>query len=121
MSPGVWVAAAALGGVGAILRFVLDGAVSSWIGRDFPYGTFVVNVTGALLLGLAVGAGLRGDEGLLVGSATIGSYTTFSTWSLETHRLVEEGELARAFANLGVSLVVGLGAVALGRALGGQL
>lgn len=121
MSALAWVAAAALGGGGAILRFVLDGVVASRVGRDFPSGTFAVNVTGALLLGLIVGAAVRGDGAVLVGTAAIGSYTTFSTWMLETHRLAEEGELGNAFANVVVSLAIGLAAAALGRTLGGHL
>jgi CrcB protein len=121
VSPVAWVAAAALGGIGAILRFRLDGAVTSRAGRDFPYGTLAVNVTGAVLLGLMVGLALRGDAAVLIGTAAIGSYTTFSTWMLETQRLVEEGEVANAFANAGVSLALGIAAVALGRWLGAGL
>ena len=121
MSAWVWIAAAALGGCGAILRFVLDGVVALRVGRDFPFGTLVVNVSGSMLLGLVVGAAVQGNDAVLVGTATIGSYTTFSTWMLETHRLVEEGELANAFANVAVSFVLGVAAAALGRHLGGLL
>jgi CrcB protein len=121
MSAPVWIGAAALGGCGAILRFLLDGAVASRVGRDFPYGTLAVNLTGTILLGLVVGAAVHGDEAVLVGSAAIGSYTTFSTWMLETHRLAEEGEVATAFANASASVALGLGAVALGRLLGAHL
>jgi CrcB protein len=121
VSPVAWVAAAALGGLGAILRFVLDGAVATRAGRDFPYGTLAVNITGAVLLGLMVGLAVHGDEAVLIGTATIGSYTTFSTWMLETQRLVEEGEVANAFANASVSLALGIAAVALGRWLGAGL
>jgi CrcB protein len=110
-----------LGGAGAILRFLVDRAVARRAGRDFPYGTLVVNLSGAVLLGLVAGAALDGDDAILIGTATIGSYTTFSTWMLETQRLAEDGQLAAAFANLAISLVAGLGAVALGRALGGLL
>ena len=117
----VWVAAGLLGGLGAILRFALDAAVASRAGRDFPYGTFVVNITGSVLLGLVVGTALTGDAATLIGGATIGSYTTFSTWMIESHRLAEEGELRRAFANVAVSLAAGLAAAALGRMLGGQV
>jgi CrcB protein len=84
-------------------------------------GTFVVNMSGAAILGLLVGLGLSGDGLLLAGTATVGSYTTFSTWMLESQRLVEDGELAIAAGNVVLSLVVGLGAVALGRFIGGHL
>ncbi len=121
MSALAWVGAAVLGGCGAILRFLLDSAVSARATSAFPYGTFVVNISGAVLLGLVVGAALGGDEAILIGTATIGSYTTFSTWMFETHRLVEQGDVARAFANAAVSLAVGLCAVYVGRVLGGAL
>lgn len=121
MSALAWVAVAALGGVGALLRFVVDGIVASRVGRDFPVGTLAVNVSGAVALGLLVGLAFHGDLLVLVGTAMLGSYTTFSTWMLETHRLVEEGELRNAARNALVSLVVGLGAAALGRTIGTHL
>jgi CrcB protein len=116
-----WAGVAVLGGLGALLRFLLDGVVASRAGRDFPFGTLVVNASGALLLGLLAGVALRGDALVLAGGATLGSFTTFSTWMLETQRLVEEGALPNAAANALVSFAVGLGAVALGRLIGGQL
>jgi CrcB protein len=121
MSAPVWIAVGLLGGVGALLRYFVDGLIVAQLGRDFPLGTFVVNMTGAAVLGLLVGLGLRGDRLLLAGTATIGSYTTFSTWMLESQRLVEDGEFAIAAGNVLVSLGAGLGAVALGRFIGTQL
>jgi fluoride exporter len=121
MSVVVWITAAGLGGVGAILRFVLDGAVSRRIAHQFPYGTLVVNLSGSLILGLITGLAVTGDAATLIGAATIGSFTTFSTWMLESQRLTEEGEMPRAFANLAVSLVLGLLAAALGRSIGAHL
>lgn len=64
---------------------------------------------------------LEGDGYLLAGTATLGSYTTFSTWMFETHRLGEAGESGLLWVNVLLSLVVGLGAAALGRAIGGML
>jgi fluoride exporter len=121
MSVGVWTGIGLLGGAGALLRFLVDGLLAGRLGRDFPLGTFVVNMSGAAVLGLLVGLGLTGDGLLLAGTATLGSYTTFSTWMLESQRLVEDGELAIAAGNVLLSLVVGLGAVALGRFIGGHL
>jgi CrcB protein len=121
VSLATWVAAGVLGGAGALLRFLVDGAVSQKMARDFPYGTLVVNLSGAVALGFTTGLALSGDQAVLVGSATIGAYTTFSTWMLETHRLAEEGELAHAFLNLSISLLLGLAAAALGRTIGAQL
>ena len=117
----VWIGVGALGGAGAILRFVLDAVVESRAGRSLPLGTFAVNITGALALGALVGAAVHGDALLLAGTATIGSYTTFSTWMLETQRLGEDGERAALALNVVVSLACGLGAVALGRLLGQTL
>ena len=114
----VWTGVALLGGVGALLRFALDGAISERAGSEFPWGTLAVNLSGAFVLGLLAGFALHGDALLLAGTAVLGSYTTFSTWMLEAHRLGEEGELPLALLNIGVSLVVGLGAVALGRLIG---
>ena len=121
MSGLAWVGVALLGGVGALLRFLLDGLVSARYGRDFPVGTLVVNASGAFMLGLLVGAAVGGDAFVLAGSATLGSYTTFSTWMLETHRLVEDGQLCEATANVVISVAIGLAGAALGRTLGGAL
>jgi CrcB protein len=121
VSIGVWIAVGLLGGIGALGRFFVDGLVAGRLGLDFPLGTFLVNLSGAAVLGLLVGVGLIGDQLLLAGTATIGSYTTFSTWMLESQRLVEDGELAIAAGNLLLSLLIGLGAVALGRFIGGHL
>jgi CrcB protein len=118
MSAGLWIGVALLGGVGALGRFLLDTLISSHTSKDFPYGTLAVNATGALLLGLITGLALPADALLLAGSATLGAYTTFSTWMLETHRLAEDGEIRLAAANVLISLIVGVGAAALGRAIG---
>ena len=121
MSAITWVGVALLGGAGAIARFLFDGIVSSRAGRELPFGTFAVNISGALVLGLLSGLALTGDALVLAGTATIGAYTTFSTWMFETQRLVEEGELAGAVGNALVSVAVGIGAIALGRLIGTHL
>jgi fluoride exporter len=115
----LWLAVGVLGGLGALARFVVDGAVGSRAPGRFPLGTLVVNLSGALLLGLLAGLALTGDALLLAGTAVLGSYTTFSTWMFETHRLGEDGEGRVAIANVVLSLVLGVGAAALGRAIGG--
>lgn len=121
MSAAVWIGVAVLGGLGAIARFALDGLIASRYGRGFPVGTLAVNASGALALGLLVGLSVRGDAHLLAATAALGSYTTFSTWMLETHRLGEEGQGRAMLANLALSAAIGLGAVALGRAIGAGL
>jgi CrcB protein len=118
MTPWVWLGVGLLGGVGALGRFLLDAAVSVRGPGRFPLGTLAVNASGALLLGLLVGLGVGGHGMLLAGVATLGSYTTFSTWMLESHRLGEDGELRLAAANLAGSLLAGRAAGAAGWALG---
>jgi fluoride exporter len=117
----VWTGVALLGGVGALLRFVVDGAIAERAGSEFPWGTMAVNLSGSLLLGLLAGLALHGDALLLAGTAVLGSYTTFSTWMFETHRLAEEGDPWAAVFNVVLSLALGIGAAALGRTIGGAL
>jgi fluoride exporter len=117
----LWVAVALIGGTGSVVRFLADGAVSAVAGRDFPVGTLAVNVSGAVILGLLTGLALSHDAALLAGTAAVCSYTTFSTWMLETERLAEERQRRKVLANIVVSLVLGVGAAALGKLIGAQL
>lgn len=121
MSLGAVLAVGLVGGVGAIVRFLLDGAVANRAGRSFPWGTLVVNLTGSLLVGVLAGAALDEAEYRLAGTGLLGAFTTFSTWALESHRLGEDGELRLGAANFAVSLVLGIAAVWSGRHLGGVL
>jgi fluoride exporter len=117
----VWVGVGLIGGAGSVARFLADSVVASAAGRDFPLGTFAVNVSGAVILGLITGLALGHDQALLAGTAAVGSYTTFSTWMLETQRLVEERQHAKAAVNVIASLAAGVAAAALGRLIGLQL
>jgi CrcB protein len=121
MSFWIWAVIAGLGGIGAVARFLVDGAISQRVGRDFPFGTLVVNLSGAFVLGLVTGLALEGTALLFAGTATIGSYTTFSTWMLETHRLGEDGDTRAAAINVILSVVAGVGVAAVGRTIGGHL
>jgi CrcB protein len=121
VSAEAWIGVALLGSIGSIARFLLDKSVSSQISSSFPLGTLAVNASGALVLGLLSGLALSGEALVLAGTATIGSYTTFSTWMFETHRLGEDGQLPGATLNVIVSVIVGLSAAALGRWIGGDL
>ena len=118
MSPLVWVAAGLLGGLGALARFLLDAVVDERFTGGFPWGTFAVNISGALALGLLAGAALHGNALVLAGTATLGSYTTFSTWMLETDRSVEDDRVTLAVLNIALTLAVGIGAAELGRVVG---
>jgi CrcB protein len=117
----VWTGVVLLGGVGAVLRFLVDRAVSARNGKAFPYGTLVVNLSGALILGVLTGLALDGHAALLAWTATIGSYTTFSTWMLETQRLGEDRQVTGLTANIVVSLVAGIAVAALGWLIGSVL
>jgi fluoride exporter len=121
MSALVLLGVGALGGLGAIARFALDGTVASRLGRAFPWGTLAVNLTGAFALGLLVGAALEGDAYRLAGTGLIGAYTTFSTWAFESHRLGEDGQGSAAALNFAVSLGLGVAAAWLGRHVGASL
>ena len=121
MSILIWTGVVLIGGAGSVLRFLADGLVGSAAGRDFPLGTLAVNISGAVLLGLITGLALGHDQALLAGTAAVGSYTTFSTWMLETQRLGEERQTGKAMANVIVSLVLGIAAAALGRLIGAHL
>ncbi|MEU8696547.1 fluoride efflux transporter CrcB [Streptomyces sp. NPDC048680] len=104
--------------VGAPLRYLTDRAVQSRHDTVFPWGTFTVNVTGCLVLGLLTGAVTAGAASshvqLLLGTGLCGALTTYSTFSYETLRLAEDGARFYAAANVVASVVAGLGAVFVG-------
>jgi CrcB protein len=118
MSGPLWIAVAALGATGAVARLLLEDVVSSKLSIAFPVGTLAVNLSGTLVLGLLAGVALTGNALVLAGGAAIGSYTTFSTWMLETHSLAEDGRRTAAVANVLVSIAAGIGAAVLGQAIG---
>jgi CrcB protein len=110
-----------VGGAGALARFLLDGWVSGRLGREFPFGTLAVNVSGAFALGVLAGEALHGDGYELAGVGFLGAFTTFSTWMFESQRLEEDGRLGMGALNVFVSLAAGLLAVWAGRELGAAL
>jgi CrcB protein len=117
----IWIGVGILGGCGALARFGLTLLVADRLHPHLPLGTMAVNVSGAFFIGLLAGASLDGDARLLLGAGAIGSYTTFSTWVLETQRIDEAGKRRLAVVNLVLSIALGLGAAALGRVLGDHL
>lgn len=101
---------ALLGALGCLARYFLSGWVYALLGRGFPYGTFAVNIVGAFLIGLIMEFSIRSAlvPPMLRTALTIGflgGLTTFSTFSFETFRLLEEGSLLTAFSNILVSVV----------------
>jgi CrcB protein len=121
MSVPAWIAVGLLGGIAAAARFLIDAEIHRRTDHSFPVGIFAVNVSGAFALGLVAGAALHGQALVIVAGGGIGSFTTFSTWILDAHRLGQAGLLRLAWLNVGLSLAVGFGAVALGHWLGGAL
>jgi CrcB protein len=116
-----WVAVAFIGGGASTLRFLVDRLIASRVRTSLPIGTLTVNVTGSLALGILSGLTVGPTVSLLAGTAAVGSYTTFSTWMLETQRLSEERQHRVAVANLVISVALGLSAAALGRVMGANL
>ncbi|MEU3096123.1 fluoride efflux transporter CrcB [Streptomyces sp. NPDC006967] len=110
---------------GAPLRYLTDRAVQSRHDSVFPWGTFTVNVTGSLVLGLLTGAAAAGAADsrlqLLLGTGLCGALTTYSTFSYETLRLAETGARGYAAANVVASVAAGLGAAFAGAALAGAV
>jgi CrcB protein len=117
----VWLAVLGCGGLGAVARFLVDGAVSRRVSSALPLGTLVVNLSGCFVLGLLDGLLLPTDVALILGTGVIGSYTTFSTWMFETQRLGEERQLAPALWNLASSVLAGTVVAALGLWVGGSV
>jgi len=114
------------GAVGAVLRYAASLGVYSFMGRGFPYGTLFVNVTGSLLMGLLgvmmlerFNIGPEWRAAVLVG--VLGSFTTFSTFSIETLNLLEQGDVMRAVTNIVLSVLVCLVAVWFGVLIGRQI
>jgi CrcB protein len=117
----------ALGGAaGAAARYVVDGFIAERTAGAFPWGTFAINVSGSLVLGLLFALAIERDvlpagvrAPLMIGF--VGAYTTFSTLMLESWRLWEDGAVGLALANLVGSSVVGLVALVVGLSLGRAL
>lgn len=117
---------AAGGAVGSLLRFWMSNGVHSLAGRQFPYGTLVVNILGCLLMGLLFvllterwNLGPVWRAGLLVG--LLGGFTTFSAFSMETITLIEEGAALKAVLNVLLSVFTCLAATWLGLVVARQL
>ncbi len=122
MTVGLLLAVALGGFVGAPSRYLIDRAVNRRVESDLPWGTFLINVTGSFFLGLLTGLSMAKHLSpmtkALLGTGFCGAYTTFSTFTFETVRLLEVGQMLDAVLNVTVSTVVGLVGAGLGLALG---
>ncbi len=109
------------GAAGALARWLLSDQVQRALGPFFPWGTLAVNVLGSLLLGFVATAALQGFftrwQRLLLATGFAGGFTTFSTFSYETYRLLAEYRLLHAAANIAANVALGLLAVYLGHTL----
>ncbi len=117
----LWVAIG--GALGSMARYGMSGFIAALTGGTFPYGTLVVNVTGAILIGfLATFTGsdsrffIPASGRVFMMTGICGGYTTFSTFSLETANLMRDGEWTAALANVGFSVILGLVAIWIGHA-----
>jgi CrcB protein len=118
----LYLVVAAGGFVGAPSRYLLDRAINRRVESDLPWGTFLVNISGSFLLGLLTGLSLSNHLSslaeALLGTGFCGAYTTFSTFTFETIRLLEVGQILDAALNAVVSLAVGLLGAGAGLAIG---
>jgi CrcB protein len=114
------------GALGAIFRFGMSNGIYRLLGRDFPYGTMLVNVLGSLLMGFffvvlveRMAVSVEWRAGILVG--LLGAFTTFSTFSFETLALFDAGAPIKALVNILASVVLCIAATWLGVSLGRQI
>ncbi len=106
------------GAAGAVARYGLNNVVTKKTGPDFPFGTLVINVSGSFLAGIIAGLAIELDipavwtYGMLTGF--LGSFTTFSTWMVQSVALIEKGQTIKAAINIGGSVAAGLTAAVAG-------
>lgn len=116
----------ALGGaLGSLLRYGLGAWIQGLLGPGFPYSTLLVNALGSLLIGvvvrLSLEGALSGEARLFLAMGVLGGFTTFSTFSYETVLLLQDGEVLKALAYVGLSVVLGVFLALLGYRLAGFL
>ena len=117
---------AAGGALGAVMRFLSQATVYELVGKTFPYGTLFVNVTGSFLMGLlsiflVEKFNLSAEWHLAILVGVLGSFTTFSTFSLETLVLFEQGDMFKAMSNILLSVILCVAAVWVGALFAKQL
>jgi CrcB protein len=110
------------GGLGATLRHVINMASARWLGMAFPYGTFIINITGSIVMGLIAGyLSFKGEAAqpwrLFLMTGILGGYTTFSAYSLDSVLLYERGELGLAVFYVVGSVVIAIAGLIAGLAL----
>lgn len=106
------------GACGSVARYRVGAAVSRRETHAFPLGTFLINISGAFLLGILCGLHIQGNWYVLFGDGFCGAFTTFSTFSLESVRLLQGGTRRKFAAFVGLTLLAGLGCFFAGTVLG---
>lgn len=110
----------ALGGAaGASLRFFISQIILNWLGKGFPFATLIVNISGSFIMGFLYGLITQGTievalSRTLIGIGFLGAFTTFSTFSIDTVLLIQQGEIIKAIANVLLNVVLCVGAAAIG-------
>jgi CrcB protein len=106
------------GAAGSLIRYILGKFLSEKSSTNFPIGTFIINITGAIMLGIVSTIGVSNNMLLLLGDGFFGAYTTFSTFMYEGFNLLEGKEKLNAFIYISCSLILGLVGYALGTKIG---
>ncbi|WP_031578474.1 fluoride efflux transporter CrcB [Ruminobacter sp. RM87] len=113
---------AAGGAIGAVCRYLTTGAITSFFGKEFPYGTITVNIIGSFLIGLLTSVlsqnYLEPQLKLLLITGLLGGFTTFSTFSLDTVNLIHASDYIKLFLYIAGSIVLGVGAAVTGLLIG---
>ncbi|MCQ1987243.1 fluoride efflux transporter CrcB [Arthrobacter sp. zg-Y844] len=125
MTPGIFLLLALAGGIGATVRFVIDGLIRAHLKTRFAWATTIINVSGSVVLGLLTGLTIEHfvstDLSIVIGTGFLGGYTTFSTASYETVQLIKEGRYGASFISGIVMLVLSVAAAVLGLWVGASV
>lgn len=121
MSAMQWMAVSLLGGIGALGRTILDGAITRTHRGTYPLGILVVNLSGTAALGVMTGMGVGRETLMLLGTGLLGGFTTFSTWIVDSRRLRDAQLRREAVLNIAIALVLGAIAATAGWACGSLL
>ena len=125
MTPGIFLLLALAGGVGAVVRFMLDGFIRAHSKTRFAGAATIINVSGSLALGYLTGLTIEHlvstDVSIVIGTGFLGGYTTFSTASYETVQLMKKGRYGASFVSGIVMLVLSVAAAVIGLWAGAEL